>query len=239
MVVAYSWSHFPVYPPFEGLGCFRHITEGFLRAITAVHENKKHYGNPFLAGFLLLSAVDMPPPEWESVTKKGLAGFAAGFGVFLLALLYSEPGFIVILDHANLLFHEAGHPLVGLFSARLEPYGGTMGQLAFPIVLLVACWRKGQVFGVAASGIWFFENWFNIARYMADARALELPLVGGGDHDWNTILSRWGLLQWDVQLAACLRIFAWLGLAATCGWLGWRAWQGRREMPERLALGAG
>jgi hypothetical protein len=186
-----------------------------------------------LARFLLRLALKMPEHEWEPVTKKGLAGFAAGLGVFLLALWYSEPGFILILDHANLLFHEAGHPIVGLFSARLEPYGGTLGQMAFPVVLVVSCWRKGQPFGVAAAGLWFFENALNIARYMADARALELPLVGGGDHDWNTILSRWGLLQWDIQLAAGLRIVAWLGIAASCGWLGWRAWQDRNGPQAR------
>ena len=163
--------------------------------------------------------------EWEPVTKRAAAAFAAGFGIFLLVLFRSEPGFMFPLDYANLLFHEAGHPVVGLFSARLEPYGGTLGQLVFPAVLVVAFWRKGQPLGFAAGGIWFFENWFNIARYMADARAMQLPLVGGGDHDWNTILGRWGALQYDVQIAFVLRIVAWLGIAAVCGWIGWRTWR--------------
>jgi hypothetical protein len=162
--------------------------------------------------------------EWEPVAKARLAGFAVGFGLFLLVLLRSEPGFVLIVDHANLLFHEAGHPIIGLFSARLEPYGGTIGQLAFPIALLVGCWRKRNALGVAVSGIWFFENWLNIARYLADARSMELPLVGGGDHDWNTILSRWGLLAYDTQIAINLRMVAWLGIAASCGWLARRAW---------------
>jgi hypothetical protein len=29
---------------------------------------------------------------------------------------------------------------------------------------------------------------------MADARSLSLPLVGGGDHDWNELFFRFGLL---------------------------------------------
>jgi hypothetical protein len=58
---------------------------------------------------------------------------------------------------------------------------------------------------------------------------MELPLVGGGDHDWNTILSRWGLLQSDAQIATGLRIVAWLGIIASCGWVAWRAWQSRTE----------
>jgi hypothetical protein len=169
----------------------------------------------------------MEQHEWEPVTSRTLLGSAVGFGLFLIVLFGSEPGFVFVLDHANLLFHEAGHPIVGLFSTRLEPYGGTIGQLVFPVVLLVSCWRKRQALGVTAAGIWFFENWLNIARYLADARRMELPLVGGGDHDWNTILSRWGLLQHDTQIAAILKILAWLGIAASCGWLAWRTWQDR------------
>ena len=119
--------------------------------------------------------------EWNRISKSQLLGFGFGIGIFLVVLLASEPGFIFLLDHANLLFHEAGHPLIGFLSGTLEPYGGTIGQLAFPIIIAASCWRKGQVLGFAASSIWFFENWLNIARYMADARKLQLPLVGGGD----------------------------------------------------------
>jgi len=35
----------------------------------------------------------------------------------------------------------------------------------------------------------------NVARYMADAQAMALPLVGGEIHDWNWLLSRIGLLS--------------------------------------------
>jgi hypothetical protein len=100
----------------------------------------------------------MEQHEWEPLTKAKLIGFVAGVGLFLLLALRSEPGFVFLLDHANLLFHEAGHPLVGLLSSRLEPYGGTVGQLVFPCVLAVAFWRKGQPLGFAAAGIWFFGD---------------------------------------------------------------------------------
>jgi hypothetical protein len=51
------------------------------------------------------------------------------------------------------LFHEAGHPAVGLFSQRLEVYGGTPGQLTFSLVLAVLFWRKGNAISFAASVI--------------------------------------------------------------------------------------
>jgi len=171
----------------------------------------------------------MEPRKWETVTGPRLIGFAAGLGLLLLLIFRSEPGFVFLLDHANLLFHEAGHPIIGCFSSRLEPYGGTIGQLVFPCVLAVSFWRKDQALGFAAGCLWFFENWFNIARYMADARALELPLVGGGDHDWNTILSRWNLLQYDTRIAAAVTLVGWIGIAGTCAWVLWRAWQDRRR----------
>jgi hypothetical protein len=175
----------------------------------------------------------MAQREWESVTGAKLMVFALGFGLLLLLIFRSEPGFVFLLDHANLLFHEAGHPAVGLFSSRLETYGGTIGQLVFPCVLAISFWRKGQTLGFAAALIWFFENWFNIARYMADARKQELPLVGGGDHDWFTILGRWGLLPYDTRIAAALSLVAWIGIATTFAWVLWRAWQDRRRARVR------
>lgn len=169
--------------------------------------------------------------EWSIVTKGKLIGFGLGLGLFFLLVLASEPGFVFIVDHANLLFHEAGHPIVGLFSQRLETYGGTIGQLVFPVVLAVSFWRKGQTLSFAGAWIWFFENWLNIARYLADARAQLLPLVGGGDHDWHRILTRWGLLESDITIAAALKILGWAGMFAACAWVIWRAWQDRHR-PE-------
>jgi hypothetical protein len=164
---------------------------------------------------------------WKQVTNRRLAGFGIGMVLFLLLVLKSEPGFVFLVDHANLLFHEAGHPIVGLISNRLETYGGTLGQLTFPVVLAVSFWRKGETLSFAGSVVWFFENWLNIARYMADARAQELPLVGGGDHDWHTIFGRWGMLAHDTQIAAVVRSIGWAGMAAACVWVLWRWWRGR------------
>jgi hypothetical protein len=173
----------------------------------------------------------MRADRWQTITKSERIGFGIGFLIFLGLVWASQPGFVFVLDHANLLFHEAGHPLIGLFSQRMEPYGGTLGQLVFPVLLVVSFWRKGQVLPFTAALIWFFENWLNIAHYMADARALQLPLVGGGDHDWNTIFSRWRLLAYDTQIAGTVKTLGWVGIfaASSCGaWCSWRD----RKAPE-------
>lgn len=158
------------------------------------------------------------------VSPKALVLFLVGFFTFLGVVKRSEPGFVFLLDHANLLFHEAGHPITGLFSQRLEPYGGTVGQLFFPGLLMVSFWRKGRPIALAVATIWFFENFLNVARYMADARKLELVLVGGGDHDWNTIFARWDVLQFNDRIAAGVNTAGWIGIAASMAWVFWRAW---------------
>ena len=59
----------------------------------------------------------------------------------------------------------------------------------------------------------------NVDGVVADARVQVLPLVGGGDHDWTEILSRWGLLASDVRLAGLLRLVATLVTVGACVWL--------------------
>lgn len=162
--------------------------------------------------------------RWAVVSPSSTVLFLIGLFAFLFVVRRSESGFIFLLDHANLLFHEAGHPITGLFSQRLEPYGGTFGQLFFPGLLMVSFWRKGRPLAMATAAVWFFENFLNISRYMADARKLELPLVGGGDHDWNTIFARWNVLQFDDRIAAAVKTTGWIGIIAALLWALWRAW---------------
>jgi hypothetical protein len=175
--------------------------------------------------------------RWNSVPTRKLMGFLAGMAFFLLLIFQSTPGFVFILDDANLMFHEAGHPAVGIFSSRLGVYGGTLGQLVFPVVLAIASWRKREAISFAASVIWFFENWLNIARYMADARTQELPLLGGGDHDWATIFGRWDVMNHDTQIAAFVRTTGWIGMGLACAWVIALWWLGRKNLPRTGEIG--
>jgi hypothetical protein len=64
---------------------------------------------------------------------------------------------------------------------------------------------------------------------------MELPLVGGGEHDWNYLLSVWGALPRDTQIAHDIR-FVGAIVAATAVWIGWRYTEttvdGRRSTVE-------
>ncbi|MGH7255852.1 MAG: hypothetical protein ACREI3_08755 [Nitrospirales bacterium] len=152
----------------------------------------------------------------------GLA--SAGMVLFLFGLKTDEDGFI-FLDHVNLVFHEAGHPVFGLFGQTLGLYGGTLGQLVFPVVVALAFWRQGEPVGLTVAAVWFFENFLNIARYMADARTLVLPLVGSGEHDWEHIFTRWGVLDHDTTIAGIVATIGWIGMVGVWAWLGWRWWR--------------
>ncbi|MDB6036257.1 MAG: hypothetical protein JWM99_98 [Verrucomicrobiales bacterium] len=176
----------------------------------------------------------MADEQWQVLTHSKLIGFAIGVTIFLFVLFKSEPGFVFLLDSANLLFHEAGHPFFGLISNRLAVYGGTLGQLTFPIALIISFWHKREPITFAASVIWFFENFLNIARYMADSRTLLLPLVGGGEHDWNEIFFRWTLLSNDTFIATLVKAIGWIGIGGTVGWLFWRGWQDRNRRSDPL-----
>ena len=112
------------------------------------------------------------------------------------------------LDGVNLAFHEAGHPFLSFLGQTLHMLGGTLGQLFFPAACAVHFWRSDRPFEAALMGVWGGESLMNVARYLGDAQAQTLPLVGGHLHDWNWLLSRLGLLPWCETLAALLHVFA-------------------------------
>lgn len=144
---------------------------------------------------------------------------------------FSASGWVPLLDSANLALHEAGHPLIGIISPRLSVYGGTLFQLAFPLAFIWHFRREANQAGMAASTVWLGENLLNVARYMADARAHLLPLVGGGDHDWTEILSRWGVLHLDTRLAGLTRWLGILIIIGACVWL-YRRWRELQQEEE-------
>jgi hypothetical protein len=153
-----------------------------------------------------------------------------GFGLLFLVALTAEQGWIPLLDGVNLLFHEAGHPLFGVLGwETLTILGGTLMQLLVPIVVAVSFWLRRDACGTAVAGVLGFESLLNIARYVADARAQVLPLVGGGEHDWTALLGRWDGLHHDLGIALVIRALGWIGMIGCWGWLVWRWRPSRRD----------
>ncbi|HYR03654.1 MAG TPA: hypothetical protein VES58_09935 [Syntrophobacteria bacterium] len=179
-------------------------------------------------GEMLSEVFEALGEPWQEVTSGKFVAAAVGLLLLFLVLVFDKDGFIFLLDDANLVFHEAGHPIFGLFGETPGLYGGTIGQLVFPLVALAIFLMRREPVSFALAGVWLSENFLNIARYMADARAQVLPLVGGGEHDWTEIFSRWHVLAYDTRIAGFVTFVGWTGMIAMALWLAWR-WQEDRR----------
>jgi hypothetical protein len=160
--------------------------------------------------------------SWKPVSGWQVIAASAGLGLLFILLKTDDDGFLFLVDHANLVFHEAGHVIFGILGGTLGLYGGTLGQLAVPLIVGATFWKQQDTVSTAIAGVWFFQNFLSIARYMADARAQLLPLGGGSDHDWTNIFSRWGALASDTTIANVVAAAGWIGMMAVWGWLMWR-----------------
>ncbi len=148
--------------------------------------------------------------------------------------LLQERGFMHLI---NLPFHEAGHILFGFDGELLKSMGGTLAQLLLPLVCGVTLlWKRADTFGASICLWWFGQNFIDIAPYIADARAGDMPLLGGntgstspyGFHDWEFILGETGLLAYDKTFAVMSLNSGRLIMLVAIGWGGfllWRAWQ--------------
>jgi hypothetical protein len=168
--------------------------------------------------------------EWKPVSKAAGISWLVVYALFFLYAAVNAPNFLFI-DFANLLIHEAGHPLFSPFGYTITILGGTLLELIAPIACFILFFFKRETTAVAFCSFWFFENFLYIGTYMADARAQELPLVGSGDHDWAILFSYWGVLRHDLEIGHTTRALGWLGMLATMVWLAWRTYQNARE-PE-------
>lgn len=149
----------------------------------------------------------------------------------------ADPQYASLFGGINLGIHEAGHVVLSFAGQWIMVLGGTLFQLAAPLVAAFLFLRQPDFFAVPVCGAWFSTNLYSVATYMADARALELPLVTlgaeGGDveHDWNYLLDSVGLLNYDTTLAGFVRLLAFLLMwasIATGAWMCWRMARPRR-----------
>jgi hypothetical protein len=126
----------------------------------------------------------------------------------------------------NLVFHEAGHLIFSPLGQFMSVLGGSLMQVLIPVVAAIAFIRQEQAFGAAICVWWAGQNLVDLAPYIADARALQLVLLGGRTgaevegHDWEFILTRLGLLHRDQAIGRAAHAF---GMAIMIGALAFAA----------------
>jgi cyclophilin family peptidyl-prolyl cis-trans isomerase/HEAT repeat protein len=127
---------------------------------------------------------------------------AAKIGLIVILAVYgfitfSDPSRYRLLDNVDLAIHEAGHIFFAPFGEFVGYLGGTLLQLIVPLTFFGYFLYHRNRYAAAVLLWWVGQNLWNISVYIKDARSLELPLVGGGEHDWAYLLGELGLLHRD------------------------------------------
>lgn len=177
---------------------------------------------------LLLFPAHEPRAAWNRLAS----------ALFLVALVFFSARYFAIaiddlgwapgpMHHVHLVFHEAGHAIFMMVGAPrpLVVFMGSGLQVLFPLILAGAFYFKNRdAFGAAVCLWWAGHAALDVAPYIADARALELPLLGGGTgreiegHDWEYLLGRWSRLHEDTRIGAAVALGGRVTMAAAFVW---------------------
>src|SRR4029079_5771516 len=96
--------------------------------------------------------------------------------------------------------------LFAVFGRFVSVLGGSLLQFALPVALAVVFLRQHDRTGAAVCTWWAGENLLDVAPYIADARALQLVLLGGKTgaegqgHEWEYLLGTLGWMRFDRTL---------------------------------------
>ncbi|MFN2386804.1 MAG: hypothetical protein ABR576_11065 [Thermoanaerobaculia bacterium] len=179
----------------------------------------------FFSRFPRLAAFRDDAAAWcagrSCVWRAVLLAYLAWVGVRHLR----DPFYSSLFGGITLGIHELGHLLLSWAGQFPGVAGGSLAQVAAPAAAAWRLYRQRDYFGVAVAGAWEAFSLWNLATYVGDARAMELPLVGFVSdpiHDWNWLLSKLGILTWDRGLATLARFSAltvWAAALALGVWL--------------------
>lgn len=127
-----------------------------------------------------------------------------------------------LLDDVNLAVHEAGHVFFGPLGDHVGVLGGSLFQVLVPLAFVIYFLVRRDMFAGSVVMAWLGASLGNVALYIGDARAQELPLLGGENviHDWWYLLIEWDLLPQDLVIARWVRMAGALAfIAAVTGGL--------------------
>jgi hypothetical protein len=152
-----------------------------------------------------------------------------GLGLMIVArgLTPSTSGVLAFVHLIDLVFHEAGHVIFGVFGQFVGMLGGSLNQVLIPAVCTGYFLRHRRRAAAAVTLFWMGESLVDVAIYVADGRDMALPLLAEGlVHDWNWILSELSLRDHAPVLGRTVFAVGVAVLAAAVALLGadlWRA----------------
>ncbi len=130
--------------------------------------------------------------------------------LYFFSIVYNpfNPSF---LDFIDLPIHETGHLIFSPFGEFLMIAGGSLFQVAFPMVFVGYFVYNEKPFSAAIVLFWVGQSLLNVFIYANDAVVMQLMLTSGmtgsegGFHDWNYLLETFGLLGKTNLVAGFIR----------------------------------
>ncbi|HQX54796.1 MAG TPA: hypothetical protein PLP07_02630 [Pyrinomonadaceae bacterium] len=126
--------------------------------------------------------------------------FAILASLYVLWIAY-DPMQGSFLDNVDLPIHETGHLLFRPFGEFMMVAGGSLFQVIFPIVFVgYFIWQRSY-YSASIVMLWVGQSILNVWVYASDAVVMQLVLTSGftgsegSFHDWNYMLSHFGLLD--------------------------------------------
>ena len=183
-----------------------------------------------------------------TLQRYGRLALAVVLAMLTWSAFRNEYGYIPLLSDIDLAIHEFGHMLfmpfgIQFLGSTMMILGGSLTQVAFPLIFFGYFMRKQDdgrrrdLFAAMVCLWWSGINLLSVAIYCADSRAGQLMLLDGSTgqesdgHDWNNLLTRWGLLQQDTLIARYMRAIAGLVCVASLVVAFWSELQLPREQP--------
>lgn len=196
---------------------------------------------PLAAAFRQWVRVPWNSP-WRPLSRQRVIGLSLVFGYIIYSIarepfydLYPEAApmnywVALVFKQVNLVFHEGGHWIFGIFgNETLTVLGGSLNQVLVPLGVAGAFWFRRDASGFAFALLWLGINLLEVGIYMADARKLVLPLIGGMDpfegHDWRNLFNWWDLWHRDTMIARTTYRLGWGFLLLGLPWFLWTAWR--------------
>jgi hypothetical protein len=129
-----------------------------------------------------------------------LIAAALFFGRYFVVTAAVMPSFLHLFI---LILHEAGHIIMMPFGNFMMLLGGTLWQIAIPLMIALYFLLSRQFFAAAIALMLVGFSFLDASMYVADAssRQLDLITIDKDTHDWWQLLRPMGLLGYDRFLA--------------------------------------
>jgi hypothetical protein len=203
----------------------------------------KSFSDTSAPHYAILTAVtrhNLEDSALPGLTRWASAGLLLGLAVWTWRFARDPLGMAVLdsfLHLPDLVFHEAGHVVFAPFGRFMSVLGGSLLQCLIPVIAVIAFIRQSQPFSAAVCAWWAGQNLVDVAPYIADARALQLVLLGGRTgaevegHDWEYLLTTLGMTHLDRTIGLWTHYFGVLIMVASIGVAAWLAYRpGRPDL---------